>query len=52
MRLAGVEAGEYHHAMFVKQDAWDRIKSLPQIESRIVKLRGWAVAVINHRPPS
>jgi len=49
VRLAGVEAGEYHHAMFVKQDAWDRIKSLPQIEPRIVKPRGWAVAVINHK---
>jgi peptide/nickel transport system substrate-binding protein len=49
VRLAGVESGEYHHAMFVKQDAWDRIKALPQIEPRIVKPRGWAVAVINHK---
>src|SRR5437588_6837941 len=29
VRLAGVETGEYHHAMFVKQDAWERIKALP-----------------------
>ena len=42
VRLAGVETGEYHHAMFVKQDAYERIKSLPQIEPRIVKPRGWA----------
>jgi len=49
VRLAGVETGEYHHAMFVKQDAYERIKSLPQIESRIVKPRGWAVAVLNHK---
>lgn len=49
VRLAGVESGEYHHAMFVKQDAWDRIKGLPQIDPRIVKPRGWAVAVINHK---
>jgi peptide/nickel transport system substrate-binding protein len=49
VRLAGVESGEYHHAMFVKQDAWDRIKALPQIEARIVKPRGWAAAVLNHK---
>ena len=49
VRLAGVETGEYHHAMFVKQDAWDRIKALPGLESRIVKPRGWAVAVLNHK---
>jgi peptide/nickel transport system substrate-binding protein len=49
VRLAGVETGEYHHAMFVKQDAYERIKSLPQLESRIVKPRGWAVAVLNHK---
>jgi peptide/nickel transport system substrate-binding protein len=49
VRLAGVETGEYHHAMFVKQDAYERIKSLPQMESRIVKPRGWAVAVLNHK---
>ncbi len=49
VRLAGVETGEYHHAMFVKQDAYERIKALPQIESRIVKPRGWAVAVLNHK---
>jgi peptide/nickel transport system substrate-binding protein len=49
VRLAGVETGEYHHAMFVKQDAYERIRSLRQIESRIVKPRGWAVAVLNHK---
>ena len=49
VRLAGVETGEYHHAMFVKQDAYERIRSLSQIESRIVKPRGWAVAVLNHK---
>ena len=49
VRLAGVETGEYHHAMFVKQDSFDRIKSLPQLEPRIVKPRGWAVAVLNHK---
>jgi peptide/nickel transport system substrate-binding protein len=49
VRLAGVETGEYHHAMFVKQDSYERIKTLPALESRIVKPRGWAVAVLNHK---
>ena len=49
VRLAGVETGEYHHGMFVKQDSYDRIKSLPQLDPRIVKPRGWAVAVLNHK---
>ena len=49
VRMAGVETGDYHHAMFVKQDYWERIKTLPQLESRIVKPRGWAVAVLNHK---
>ena len=49
VRLAGVETGEYHHAMFVKQDSYDRIKALPALEPRIVKPRGWAVAVLNHK---
>ena len=49
VRLAGVETGEYHHAMFIKQDSYDRIKALSAIESRIVKPRGWAVAVLNHK---
>ena len=51
VRLAGVETGEYHHAMFVKQDSYERIKALPALESRIVKPRGWAVAVMNHKSP-
>ncbi len=49
VRLAGVESGEFHHAMFVKQDQYDRIRSLPQIEPRIVKPRGWALFGVNHK---
>ena len=49
VRLAGVESGEYHHAMFVKQDAYDRIRSLPALEPRIVKPRGWALISFNHK---
>jgi peptide/nickel transport system substrate-binding protein len=51
VRLAGVETGEYHHAMFIKQDSYDRVKAMPTLESRIVKPRGWAVAVMNHKSP-
>ena len=36
--------------MFVKQDAYERIRSLPALEPRIVKPRGWAVfPVHNHK---
>ena len=49
VRLAGVESGEYHYAMAVKQDAYDRIKSLPALEPRIVKPRGWALISMNHK---
>ena len=49
VRLAGVETGEYHHAMFVRQDAYERIKSLPQLEPRIVKPRGWTLIGLNHK---
>jgi peptide/nickel transport system substrate-binding protein len=49
VRVAGVETGEYHHAMFVKQDTWERIKTNKDIDPRIVKPRGWAVGVLNHK---
>src|SRR5438309_5049527 len=49
VRLAGVETGEYHHAMFMKQAAWERIKSLPQLEARIVKPRGGSLFSLKHQ---
>src|SRR5215468_835543 len=49
VRQAGVETGEYHHAMFMKQDNWDRIKAMPQLDSRIVRPRGWALFSLNHK---
>lgn len=51
MRQSGTETGDFHYGMFVKQDAWERIKALPALEPRIVKPRGWAVGVINHKSP-
>jgi len=35
--------------MFVKQDQYDRIRSLAQLDPRIVKPRGWATAAPNHK---
>ena len=49
VRLAGVENGEYHYAMSVNPDAYDRIRSLPALESRIVKPGGWALIGVNHK---
>jgi peptide/nickel transport system substrate-binding protein len=49
VRLAGVETGEYHHAMFIKQDAYERIRRLPALEPRIVKPRGWTLVSLNHK---
>src|SRR3989441_4426706 len=49
VRQAGVETGEYHHAMFMKQDAWERIKSLAPLESRVVKPRGRTWISPNHK---
>jgi peptide/nickel transport system substrate-binding protein len=49
VRLAGVETGEYHHGMFIKQDAYERIRRLPALEPRIVKPRGWALISLNHK---
>jgi peptide/nickel transport system substrate-binding protein len=35
--------------VFIKADAWARIRTLPQLEPRIAKPRGWAAAVLNHQ---
>ena len=51
VRQSGTETGDFHYGMFVKQDAWERIKALPQLDPRIVKPRGWAVGVVNHKSP-
>jgi peptide/nickel transport system substrate-binding protein len=49
VRLAGVETGEYHFGQQIKQDQFDRIKSLPAIEPHVVKPSGWSTAVMNHK---
>jgi peptide/nickel transport system substrate-binding protein len=49
VRLAGVETGEYHFGQQIKQDQYDRIKSLPALEARIVRPSGWSAAILNHK---
>jgi peptide/nickel transport system substrate-binding protein len=49
VRLAGVETGEYHFAQQIKQDQYDRIKTMPGVEPLVIKWGGWPTAVINHK---
>jgi peptide/nickel transport system substrate-binding protein len=49
VRLAGIETGEYHFGQQIKQDQYDRIKSLAAVEPRIVKPYAWVTAVPNHK---
>jgi peptide/nickel transport system substrate-binding protein len=49
VRLAGVETGEYHFATQIKQDQYDRLKTVPGLEARVVKPSGWITAVPNHK---
>ena len=49
VRLAGVETGEYHYGQQIKQDQYERIKTLPAIDARVVKPAGWSTAVPNHK---
>ncbi len=47
-RVAGVETGEYHYGMLIRPDAWDRIRSIPHLEPRIVTPHAWVAIVLNH----
>ena len=49
VRLAGVETGEYHHGQQIKQDQYDRIKTMPGVVAQIIKPSAWSVAVLNHK---
>jgi peptide/nickel transport system substrate-binding protein len=49
VRLAGVETGEYHYGQQIKQDQFDRLKTLPQLVPGIIKPAGWTTAVLNHK---
>jgi peptide/nickel transport system substrate-binding protein len=49
VRLAGVETGDYHFAQQIKQDQYDRIKTMPGVVANVVKPYGWSTAVLNHK---
>jgi peptide/nickel transport system substrate-binding protein len=49
VRLAGVETGEYHFGLQIKQDQYDRLKTLPALAASVVKPSGWITAVPNHK---
>ena len=49
VRVAGAETGDYHYAQSVKQDQYDRLKKLPQLELSISKFGFWPTAVLNHK---
>jgi peptide/nickel transport system substrate-binding protein len=49
VRLAGVETGEYHYAQQIKQDQYDRIKTMRDVQARVIKPSAWSTAVLNHK---
>src|SRR2546422_358372 len=49
VRLAGVETGEYHVALQIQQDQYERVKTLPGVVAGIIKPEGWSTAVLNHK---
>ena len=49
VRLAGVETGEYHYAAQIKQDQYDRIKTMSGVVPSVIKPSAWSVAVPNHK---
>jgi peptide/nickel transport system substrate-binding protein len=49
VRLAGVETGEYDFAQQIKQDQYDRVKTMRDVDARVIKPSGWSTAVMNHK---
>src|SRR2546428_3159013 len=49
VRLAGVETGEYHVALQIQQDQYDRIKTMSGVVAVIVRPDSWSTAVLNHK---
>jgi len=49
VRLAGVETGEYHYGQQIKQDQYDRIRTMRDVHARVIKPSAWSTAVLNHK---
>src|SRR5213592_3015434 len=42
VRLAGVETGEYHFAQQIKQDQYDRVRGMRDVEAQVIKPSAWS----------
>ena len=49
VRVAGVQSGEYHFGQQIKQDQYERLKTIPGLEMGIIKPSAWSTAVLNHK---
>ena len=49
VRLAGAESGEYHFAQQIKQDQFERVKTIKALVPNIIKPSAWSTAVLNHK---
>jgi peptide/nickel transport system substrate-binding protein len=49
VRLAGVETGEYHFAQQIKQDQYERIRTMRDVNALVIKPSAWSTAVLNHK---
>jgi peptide/nickel transport system substrate-binding protein len=49
VRLAGVETGEYHYGQQIKQDQYERMKTMRGVAASVIKPYGWTTAVLNHK---
>ena len=49
VRLAGVETGEYHFAQQIKQDQYERVKTMRDVAALVIKPSAWSTAVLNHK---
>lgn len=49
VRIAGVEAGDYHFADFVPVDEYDRLKDISGLVAKASQPRGWFAVVFNKK---
>src|SRR5262245_43559777 len=49
VRLAGAESGEYHFSQQIKQDQYERLKTIKSLVPSIIKPSAWTTAVLNHK---
>lgn len=47
VRIAGVQTGDYHFSEWIAPDEYERLRVMPNIETRIIQPSGWTTAVFN-----